>query len=214
MATKPAVKRATRPPTVTIDAEPGVGAPRALRADAVKNRQRILEAAEATFASEGLSVPVDRVAERAGVGVGTLYRHFPTKEALFEAIVMTRLDDLLTEAQTAADAEDPAAALFTFLRHFAREASAKHDLFDAMGAAGFDIKSQCAETVDEIKRAVDRLVERAKVAGAIRPDVGAEEIIGLIVGVCQAAQQSAYDEAATNRMIDIVCDGIRLSNRS
>jgi AcrR family transcriptional regulator len=211
MATKPAVERASGALTVTIDAEPGACAPRAARADAVKNRQRILEAAEATFASEGLSVPVDRVAERAGVGVGTLYRHFPTKEALFEAIVMTRLDGLVAEAQIAADAEDPTVALFAFLRHFAGEAADKHDLFDAMGAAGFDIKSQCAETVDELKRTVDGLVERAKAAGTVRTDVGAEEIIGLIVGGCQAARQSGFDQAASQRMIDIVCDGIRTS---
>jgi AcrR family transcriptional regulator len=213
MATKPAVQRATRPPTVTIDADASVGAPRAVRADAVKNRQRILEAAEATFASEGLAVPVDTVAERAGVGVGTLYRHFPTKEALFEAIVMTRLEDLVAEAASAADAEDPTAALFAFLRHFASQASAKHDLFDAMGAAGFDIKSQCAETVDDMKRAVDRLVARVKAAGDIRSDVGSEEILGLIMGTCQAAQNSGLDDAASQRMIDIVCDGIKAPGR-
>jgi AcrR family transcriptional regulator len=213
MATKPAEKRATRSATATIDAGPGVGAPRAVRADAVKNRQRILEAAEATFASEGLAVPVDTVAERAGVGVGTLYRHFPTKEALFQAIVMTRLEDLVGEAQSAADAEDPAVALFSFLRHFASQATAKHDLFDAMGAAGFDIKSQCAETVDEMKRSVDRLVERVKAAGEIRSDVQTDEILGLIMGTCQAAQTSGLDEAASQRMVDIVCNGIRTSDR-
>ena len=209
MATKPAVKRGTRPPTVTIDADPGHRTPRPVRADAVKNRQRILEAAEATFASEGLAVPVDTVAERAGVGVGTLYRHFPTKEALFEAIVVTRLEDLVAEAQTAAAAEDPTSALFAFLRHFAGQASAKHDLFDAMGAAGIDIKSQCAETVDELKAAVEGLVERVQAAGTIRSDVRADEIIGLIMGTCQAAQNSGLDEAASQRMLDIVCDGIR-----
>jgi len=214
MAPKPTVERAARRPTVTIDADSGIRGPRPVRADAVKNRQRILEAAEATFASEGLSVPVDTVAERAGVGVGTLYRHFPTKEALFEAIVMTRLEDLVAEAQTAADAEDPTVALFAFLRHFAGQASSKHDLFDAMGAAGIDIKSQCAETVDELKRAVDRLVERVKAAGTIRSDVQADEIIGLIMGTCQAAQNSGLDEAASQRMLDIVCDGIRTSNQS
>ena len=86
-----------------------------MRADAVKNRQRILEAAEAIFATEGLSVPIDTVAERAGVGVGTLYRHFPTKEALFEAIVMARLEYLLELAKAQAGAADPGDALFSFL---------------------------------------------------------------------------------------------------
>ncbi len=90
-----------------------------MRADALKNRERILEAAETTFASLGLSVPIDVVAQRAGVGVGTLYRHFPTKEALFEAIVTTRLEDLLDETKTRCDASDPGDAFFVFLRRFA-----------------------------------------------------------------------------------------------
>ena len=87
----------------------GTDAPgaRPMRADAVKNRQRILDAAEAIFATEGLSVPIDTVAERAGVGVGTLYRHFPTKEALFEAIVTARLEYLLELARAHAGAADP-----------------------------------------------------------------------------------------------------------
>jgi AcrR family transcriptional regulator len=209
--TEPSFRLSNEEVAVAIEVQSGTAAPRAVRADAVKNRQRILDAAEATFASDGLATPVDTVAERAGVGVGTLYRHFPTKEALFEAIVMTRLEVLVEAARTAVEAPDPTDALFAFLRHFANEAAAKHDLFDAMSAAGFDIKSRCAETVDELKRAVDQLVARAKTAGTVRTDVGAEEIIGLIVGACQSARQSGYDAAASERMIDIICAGIRTS---
>ena len=98
---------------------PGDGGGRPVRADAVENRRRILEAAEVVFAREGVSVPVDVVAERAGVGVGTLYRHFPTKEALFEAIVMTKLESMVEGAAAALDAgsgEDPGEALFSFLQ--------------------------------------------------------------------------------------------------
>ena len=83
-----------------------------MRADAVKNRARILEAAEEIFATEGVSVPIDTVAERAGLGVGTLYRHFPTKEALFEAIVVDRLESLLEMARRQSVDPDPGAALF------------------------------------------------------------------------------------------------------
>jgi AcrR family transcriptional regulator len=181
-----------------------------MRADALKNRGRILEAAETTFASLGLSVPIDVVAERAGVGVGTLYRHFPTKEALFEAIVMTRLEDLLDETKTRCDADDPADALFLFLRRFANEALAKADLFDAMNAAGFDIKSRCAEMVDDLKRGIDVLVAHAKAVGAVRPDVTADEVMSLISGTCMAARQAGLDDASCQRMVDIVCDGMRL----
>ena len=180
-----------------------------MRADAVKNRQRILEAAESVFATEGLSVPVDTVAERAGVGVGTLYRHFPTKEALFEAIVTTRLGLLLDMAKTQAGADDPGEALFSFLGEFARQASAKHDLFDAISSAGIDIKSSCSEMIDEMKSSIDVLMQRAVEAGSVRSGVSTDEMFGLVVGVCQAGGHSGYDDAALQRMVQIVCDGLR-----
>ena len=166
----------------------GAAAPRPLRplrADAAKNRERILEAAEATFTAEGVSAPIDAVAQRAGVGVGTVYRHFPTKEALFEAIVTARLDELCETTRQLAEGDAPNDALFSFLREFGRQASAKQDLFDAMDAAGLDIKSACAASVEELTRGIDLLLERAKAAGGVRDDVA-----------CQ-------------RMVEIVCDGIR-----
>jgi AcrR family transcriptional regulator len=181
---------------------------RPMRADAVKNRQRILDAAEAVFAAEGLSVPVDVVAERAGVGVGTLYRHFPTKEALFEAIVVTRIQDLAAAADRAAEAPDPGEALFEFLRTFGTEASMKHDLVDALAVAGVDIKSRCATTFDELQAAVRRLLDRGVASGAVREDVTTSEVIGLVVGACHAAAQAGLG-AAPERMIDVVCAGLR-----
>jgi AcrR family transcriptional regulator len=189
--------------------EVGPCEPRRMRADAVKNRQRILEAAEAIFATEGLAVPIDTVAERAGVGVGTLYRHFPTKEALFEAIVIARLEYLLEMAQAQAGAEDPGEALFCFLREFAQQASAKHDLFDAMNSAGIDIKSNCSEMIDEMKQSIDTLLQRAVEVGAVRTGVSTDEMIGLVVGVCQAGGHSGCDDAMLQRMLQIVCDGLR-----
>ena len=141
---------------------------RPTRVDAVRNRERILEAAEAVFSAEGVSVPIDMVAERAEVGVGTVYRHFPTKEDLFEAIVMTRLEDLLALARSEASAESPSAALFSYLQEFSRQASAKHDLFDAMGAAGIDFKARCAEKVGEMKQRLGLLLTRAQDSGVVR----------------------------------------------
>jgi AcrR family transcriptional regulator len=178
------------------------------RADAVKNRQRILDAAEEVFAGEGLSVPVDVVAERAGVGVGTLYRHFPTKEALFEAIVITRLEDLVDSANEAAEAEDPAEALFSFLRTFGNQASMKHDIVDALAVAGVDIKSRCATTGEELQAGLGRLIDRATASGAVRADITPGEVIGLVLGACQAAEHSGLG-ATPDRMIEVVCDGLR-----
>jgi AcrR family transcriptional regulator len=180
-----------------------------MRADAVKNRQRILESAEAVFATQGLSVPVDAVAEAAGVGVGTLYRHFPTKEALFEAIVIDRVGSLLEVAKSYAAATDPGEALFCFLGEFAREAAAKHDLFDALTSAGIDIKSTCAGMMDDMKRSIDVLRRRAVAAGAVRADVSSDEMIGLVVGVCQSPVHLGSDNATVQHMVRIVCDGLR-----
>jgi len=182
---------------------------RPMRADAVKNRARILAAAEEIFATEGVSVPIDRVAEKAGLGVGTLYRHFPTKEALFEAIVVERLEDLLETVRAQRDASDAGEALFSFLRAIAQQASAKRDLFEALGSAGIDIKSQCSEMMDEIKRNVDALRQRAVEAGALRNDVSTEEIFGLVMGACQASGHAGSDDAGCQRMVEIVCDGLR-----
>jgi AcrR family transcriptional regulator len=182
---------------------------RPMRADAVKNRQRILEAAEAIFATEGVAVPIDVVAERAGVGVGTLYRHFPTKEALFEAIVMARLEYLLEVARARTADDEPGDALFSFLDEFSQQAAAKHDLFDALSSAGIDIKSSCSEKVDEMKQSIDVLRQRAVATGSVRSDISTEEMIGLVVGACQVSGHSGHDEASVQRMVEIVCDGLR-----
>ncbi|MGH7642980.1 MAG: TetR/AcrR family transcriptional regulator [Candidatus Dormibacteria bacterium] len=182
--------------------------PRPLRADAVRNRQRLLEAAEATFAKEGAAVSIDTVAERAGVGVGTVYRHFPTKEALFQAIVMARLQELLDALSACSAGSDPGEAISSFLRHFARQAAAKQDLFDAMSAAGIDIKSSCSVKVDQLRAAFDVLLTRAKTAGDVRPDVSTDEIFGLVSAACKSADRSGADDASLQRMAEIVCIGI------
>lgn len=182
---------------------------RPMRADALKNRARILHAAEEVFALEGLAVPIDAVAEKAGVGVGTLYRHFPNKEALFEAIVLDRVARLLDAANDCATADDPGAVLFEFLREFASNAAAKRDLFDALGSAGIDIKSTCAAQLDELMRGIDLLMQRAAAAGAVRRDVSTKEVVALVVGTCHAAGDSGLDEAGVQRMVGVVIDGLR-----
>lgn len=187
------------------------GGTRHRRADAVANRARILEAAEAVFSAEGVAVPIDKVAERAGVGVGTVYRHFPTKEDLFEAIAMTRLEGLLAQARVAANAADAGQAFFSFLHEFASLALAKHDLYDAMGAAGLDLKARCGAKLEEMKACLGLLLSRSQSSGAVRADISVDEIIGLIVGSCQAAVVSKLGEAACSHMVDVICDGIRTS---
>jgi AcrR family transcriptional regulator len=190
--------------------EDGLGSGlRPMRADAVKNRRLILEAAEAVFAEQGVTVPVDLVAERAGVGVGTLYRNFPTKEALFEAIVVMRLTELAEAAEELGRAGAPGEAFFTFLRLLAERAAMKRDLFAALATAGIDIKSQCSELNDRLQQGVQRLLERAQEAGEVRGDVDRSEAIGLVVGTCMAADQPSGYAASSERMLEIIIDGLR-----
>ena len=182
-------------------------AARPLRADAQRNRARILEAAEVVFAAEGIEVPVDTIAEKAGVGVGTLYRHFPTKEKLCEAILLERLSSLTLDARALADASDPAAAFFGFLSHVVEEGAAKRDLLVAVMGAGLAIDLAAAEVKDELREAVGVLVQRAQAVGAVRPDVTAEMVVALVGATCQAAAHSVG--APASDMLAIVCDGLR-----
>src|ERR1700728_1033653 len=112
---------------------------RPLRVDAERNRQKVLDVAQGVFAAEGLAVPIDEIARRAGLGVGTLYRHFPTKEALFLAILVDRMERLVADARELARAPDPGEAFFGFLSRVVREGSTKRDFMDALSASGADL---------------------------------------------------------------------------
>ena len=196
-------------PRATPIAPTGEAGGRAMRADARKNRERLLVAAEEVFAEKGVSVPVDDVACRAGVGVGTLYRHFPTKEALIAAVLATRLEQLSAESAAARIDPDPGAALFAFADRLGAEVSVKHDLADALAEAGVDVKAEMADVMEQMKANVGALITRAQQAGAVRDDVGADELFGLVVATCSAAKLQGLDEEARRRMIGVVFDGLR-----
>src|ERR1700712_3783999 len=107
--------------------------PRAPRADAARNRERVLAAAKEVVEAEGLSVNVDVIARRAGVGVGTLYRHFPTKEALFEAIVLTDLEGFAEQARALLESDQPCEALYSFLALIVQHSDSSAAIKDALG---------------------------------------------------------------------------------
>lgn len=194
-----------------VPPELGAVAAKPMRADAQRNHDKILEAAEEVFALDGVMVPIDIVAERAGVGIGTLYRHFPTKEALYEAIVVTRISELIGTADAYIDdtSADPRVALDAFLREFARQASAKKDLFEALEKSGFDFKARFADRVDELMARIDTLRQRAVDAGAIRGDIDTQDIMNLVMGTCHAAAQSGTDDQAVQRCVGIVIAGLQ-----
>lgn len=183
--------------------------PRPMRADAARNHEKILLAAEEIFALDGVMVPIDIVAERAGVGIGTLYRHFPTKEALYEEIVVTRLRGLIATADECAKNPDAQEGLCSFLREFAHQASEKHDLFDALGQAGIDIKVRFFDVLEELMVRIDALRQRAVNEGAVRDDVATKDMLNLVMGTCHAAGQSGVDGASLQRLVDIILAGIK-----
>jgi len=186
---------------------------RAPRADALRNRQRVLEVARQVFATEGLAVPIDKIADLAGVGVGTLYRHFPTKEALYAAVVLQRLEDAANEARDLAKAPDPAAAFFGFLARLVEEGSAKKDLVEALAATSSQLRDSIGDAKKELGAALGKLLARAQRAGAVRKDATVADVMALIHGPFAAMGPHGRDPAARMRIFGIVCDGLRTQKR-
>jgi len=179
-------------------------ADRPLRADARRNRDKVLRAAREAFAASGYGVPLDEIAARAGVGPGTVYRHFPAKEALFQAVITARVEDLIDDARARADADDPDGAFFGFLARIGEEAAAKRDMPDAIAIAG--------SLQDRLHSAVDVLLRRAQEAGAVRADIRTPDLIVLLKGLLasiQDAQAAAPDPARRGRMLAVLTDGLR-----
>jgi AcrR family transcriptional regulator len=187
----------------------GVTRPRALRADARRNRQRVLEVAEATFADEGLDVPIDEIARRAGLGVGTLYRHFPTKEALFAAIVVGRVERATAHALQLARADDPGGVFFEFLVYLLEQGAMKKDFVDALAGAGVDLSRLAARPKQAFRAAIAKLLARAQAAGAVRRDATVGDVVALIVGLFTAIERQSRARRARARLFAIVCDGLR-----
>jgi AcrR family transcriptional regulator len=182
---------------------------RPMRADARRNRARVLEAAEAVFAANGLSTPVEEIARHAGVGVGTVYRHFPTKEALFEAILVRRFERLAEEADSLSSASNAGTAFFELFRRMVEEAAAKKAFADALARAGVDVKAATSAAGQELLRALGALLARAQRAGAVRDEVDLEQVIVVLVGACLAAEHANLDRGLQARALAIVFDGLR-----
>jgi AcrR family transcriptional regulator len=182
----------------------------AVRADARRNRARLLEVAAEAFAVGGLTVPLDEIARRAGVGPGTLYRHFPTREALFEAVVQERLQRLVDAAQMRHDAKHAGAALFEFIELLIVEAGPKKDLVDALTGAGVDVRARLAATAAELRTQLHRLLARAQLAHDVRADITVADLMALISGILRSQHAADQpDNADPARALAVVRDGMR-----
>jgi len=186
---------------------------RPMRADAVRNRAKVLEAARAAFAAEGLAVPLDEIARRAGVGAGTVYRHFPTKEALFEAVIADQLAGLAADAESRLSAAgDPGEQFFEFFVALVEDAVRKADLADALTAAGTELRPETREAAARLQAGLQTLLERAQHAGVVRTDVSTVDLHALAVGAL-AAERKVGVQAGGERgkLTQIICDGLRAS---
>ena len=182
-----------------------------LRADALRNRELVLRTADEVFAAEGMAVPIDEIARRAGVGPGTLYRHFPTKEALFMAVAVNRVNASIEEARRLLQVGDPAAALFDYLRGLGAQFQARKDLIEVMAAGGQSLHQVHPEVARELNEAIEALLIRAQAAGAVRKDVRVEDVMNLVVGVYEVVRQFRRDPEATDRLLAVVFDGLKVT---
>ena len=182
-------------------------AERPLRADAARNRARVLTVAYELFAEQGLAVPIDEIARRAGVGPGTVYRHFPTKESLFEAVIDDRVRTIVGNGR-ALLAADPATALFDFLREMVRTGAADHGVADALAGYGMDIDAAAPGAEAAFLGVLGDLLSAAQAAGAVRSDVGVPELKALLA-VCKASQN--HDDGVAGRLVGVIIDGLRRS---
>lgn len=182
----------------------GTGVPKKLRVDAQRNRARILAAAEAVFAEKGPSASTEEVAERAGVAIGTIFRHFPTKQALLQAIMKDLLLRLTQEATSLAADGDPATALFTFFTQVVEQAAHKKTVVDLLNL-------QVTDPVQSLRQKIAELLDRAQKAGAVRREIRPDEVIALLTSACQGALLAGWDHDLQRRTLAIIFDGFRPS---
>jgi AcrR family transcriptional regulator len=180
---------------------------RPLRADAARNRDMVLKTAYETFASEGIAVPLDEIARRAGVGAGTIYRHFPTKDDLFRAVIADRIGHIVTDGRALLDGLDTGEAVFTFLRLLVlRWGAEDRGLVEAFAGAGLDWVSAGPDAEADFLALLSDLLDAAQRAGTVRTDVTVTQVKTLMVG-CQAMQ--SYNSDIADQVTEIVLQGLR-----
>jgi AcrR family transcriptional regulator len=181
---------------------------RTQRADARRNRERILVAAREQFADTGIDAQIDDIARAADVGVGTVYRHFPTKEALLQALAADRFVRLAEWAREALEAPDAWEGFRDYLRRSAELGANDRLLSEAM--AERDAFQGAQREKDDLMEATAALVERAQAAGELRPDIGAQDIAMLMCGLGRATGRGAFDHAMSwERYLEIIVAGLR-----
>jgi AcrR family transcriptional regulator len=181
------------------------------RADAVRNHERVLEAAKAVFSAGGPDASLEAVARRAGVGIGTLYRHFPTREALFEAVYRREVEQLAELAEELKAEVSPTQALRHWLRANVEFVATKKGMSAALALAVNSTSELTAYSFERLTKAVGALLDRAVAAGEIRADISPEDLLRALVGMCYLHDQPGW-QASVLRLLDVFVDGLSLQS--
>ena len=177
------------------------------RADALRNRERVLEAAKVVFSAGGPEASLEAVARRAGVGIGTLYRHFPTREALFEAVYRREVQQLVDLAEQLKSEAAPVEALRRWMHSNVEFVATKKGMSAALALAVHGSSDLFASTFDRLTRAVGNLLHRAVEAGEIRADISPEDLLRALVGLCYTQDKPGW-QANVLRLVDVFVDGL------
>jgi AcrR family transcriptional regulator len=178
------------------------------RADGQRNRERLVDAAKAAFAELGAEVSLEEIARRAGVGIGTLYRHFPTRDAIVEAVYRREVEQLAGAATRLLADMPPGTALLAWMRLFVDYIATKKVIGPALGAIGGSAAELYATSGARITGAMRLLVERAVAAGEIRADADPDDLLRALIGFTYAKASPGW-QASALRLIGILMDGLR-----
>ncbi|NEA16391.1 TetR/AcrR family transcriptional regulator [Streptomyces halstedii] len=185
---------------------------RPMRADARRNYDRLLAEARTSFAEHGTDTSLEDVARRAGVGIGTLYRHFPNRHALMNAVFQEALTALLVRSRELADAERPCTALVEWLGAIVRHAGEYRGLAQALMSASADHTSALTGCHVPLRQAGAVLLERAQASGSVRPDVSIDDLLQLTNAIALAAEQTPADPALADRLLRLTLQGLRATD--
>jgi AcrR family transcriptional regulator len=181
---------------------------RPLRADARRNREKVLAAARAVFSEQGRDAQMDDVARRAGVGVGTVYRHFPTKEALIEVLMVAAFETIAAAADEALEVEDPWDAFASVLWRGAETMAGDRALSEVFASIPGATEA-VMPTVEGLTATVTRIIERAQAAGVLRDDLIVDDIPMVMCGIGSATKKEHRCPDAWRRHLSLVLDGMR-----
>lgn len=189
------------------------GSARPMRADARRNYERLLTEARTVFAEYGTDASLEEIARRSGVGIGTLYRHFPNRQAMMNAVFQEALASLLERSRELASAEQPCGALVEWLRALITHAGEYRGLARALMSASTDESSALSQCSVPLREAGERLLVRAQESGAVRMDVSIGNLMQLTNAIALAAEQNPTDAELADRLLTLTLRGLKPDTR-